>query len=248
MAFLTHVFPNPRLAALAPVLLYRTFGPTLPEGMAQGAVLWGAALQLAMKHPSSLAAAGFDGPPPVAAGKLFSALLGHRSGVVFAVDEWPVCFERVETPNGRIQLALPDLLEGVTALAAEDAGERPPDFPFVLSAGERRAFTANTILRDPRWRRKDPDGALRMSPADAADLGVATGDEVRLTTRRGAAVVPVEVTDDMQPGHVSLPNGLGIGAGVAPNELTALEDQDPYAGTPWHKHVPARVEPLTTGG
>jgi hypothetical protein len=51
----------------------------------------------------------------------------------------------------------------------------------------------------------------------------------------------------MQPGHVSLPNGLGLAygdatAGVAPNELTSSEDRDPFVGTPWHKHVPARLE------
>ena len=64
--------------------------------------------------------------------------------------------------------------------------------------------------------------------------------------------MPVEVTDAMQPGHISLPNGLGLDypdedgrpvvAGVAPNELTAAEDRDWLAGTPWHKHVRARVE------
>jgi len=58
----------------------------------------------------------------------------------------------------------------------------------------------------------------------------------------------------MQPGHVSLPNGEGMsytprdgGAariGVAPNELTASADRDFLAGTPWHKHVPARVEKI----
>jgi formate dehydrogenase len=30
--------------------------------------------------------------------------------------------------------------------------------------------------------------------------------------------------------------------GAAPNELTASEDRDWFAGTPWHKHVAARVE------
>ena len=60
----------------------------------------------------------------------------------------------------------------------------------------------------------------------------------------------VEVSDRMQPGHVSLPNGLGLdypdagATGVAPNELTAGEDRDSFAGTPWHKHTPARVEAL----
>jgi formate dehydrogenase len=31
-------------------------------------------------------------------------------------------------------------------------------------------------------------------------------------------------------------------AGVSPNELTSSELRDEYAGTPWHKSVPARIE------
>jgi formate dehydrogenase len=64
----------------------------------------------------------------------------------------------------------------------------------------------------------------------------------------------IEISDRMQPGHVSLPNGLGVdypdprgrheATGVAPNELTSSEDRDWLAGTPWHKHVPARIEAL----
>ena len=30
--------------------------------------------------------------------------------------------------------------------------------------------------------------------------------------------------------------------GVAPNDLTSADWRDAYAGTPWHKHVPARIE------
>ena len=63
----------------------------------------------------------------------------------------------------------------------------------------------------------------------------------------------VELSTAMQRGHVSLPNGMGLDArgdgalgGVAPNELTALEDRDPFVGTPWHKHVPARIEVAAT--
>ena len=33
-------------------------------------------------------------------------------------------------------------------------------------------------------------------------------------------------------------------AGVAPNELTSGADRDWIAGTPWHKSVPARLEPI----
>ena len=51
----------------------------------------------------------------------------------------------------------------------------------------------------------------------------------------------------MQRGHIALPNGLGLGyegttTGIAPNELTSTEDRDPFVGTPWHKHVPARLD------
>jgi hypothetical protein len=33
--------------------------------------------------------------------------------------------------------------------------------------------------------------------------------------------------------------------GVAPNELTSGDHRDPIAGTPYHKHVPARLEPVS---
>ena len=48
------------------------------------------------------------------------------------------------------------------------------------------------------------------------------------------------------------PRGLGLQYpslnepfGVAPNDLTDLDDRDPWVGTPWHKHVPARLEPVS---
>jgi anaerobic selenocysteine-containing dehydrogenase len=57
----------------------------------------------------------------------------------------------------------------------------------------------------------------------------------------------------MRPGHVALPNGLGLThtpagepVGVSPNELTSSDHRDPIAGTPYHKHVPARLEPIAS--
>ncbi len=183
-------------------------------------------------------------------------LLGHLSVLenvmapaLFSRDERSVetrareVLERV----GQIQLELPDLLEELERCLGSAPDATDLSFPFVLSAGERRSFTANTLLRDPAWRNKDAAGALRICPSDASALGVATGAELRLTTRRGTALVTVEVSDTMQPGHVSLPNGLGTSygderPGVAPNELTSLDERDPFVGTPWHKHVRARLE------
>jgi anaerobic selenocysteine-containing dehydrogenase len=248
---------DPRLAAVAPVVLYRAIGGLLPAGSAEAAALWGVCQLAAPRNAAAMARAGFGGAPHEAADALFDAMLAAKSGVVFAVDEWEDSFQRVQTPNQRIQLAVPELFDELDALRTEPAPAPSTEFPLVLSAGERRSFTANTIIRNPDWRTKDRDGALRMHPEDAARAGVVHGGRARLTTRGGAAEVHVEVSERMQPGHVSLPNGQGLDfpaapgevvfTGVALNELTRGEDRDAFAGTPWHKHTPARVEALKIG-
>jgi anaerobic selenocysteine-containing dehydrogenase len=252
--FLELAGSNPRLLGVAPVVLYRAIGDLLPEGLREGAAVWAFCQIAAQRHGGSLAPPGVGGEPGDAGDALFDALLASKSAVVFAIDEWEENFARLGTPNRRIQLAVTELFDELDSLATEKPPGPSAEFPFLLSAGERRSFTANTIIRNPAWRRKDRAGALRMNPEDAKRVGVADGARVRLSTRRGSAEVPVELSDRMQAGHVSLPNGLGLdfpdasGApvptGVAPNDLTRGEDRDWLAGTPWHKSTPARVEAL----
>jgi anaerobic selenocysteine-containing dehydrogenase len=249
--FLRLTAERPELAGLVPVILYETLGPTLGRGNEAAALLWGAAHTCALAYPESVRRAGFSGDGPALGEALFEAILTRRSGVTFTVDEYEETWRRLATPDGRVNLAIPELLRELDELATGTT-TRDAAFPFVLTAGERRSSTANTIFRDPAWRKKDPAGALRISPHDAETLGVADGGRVRVTTVRGSAETVVEITDRMQPGHVSLPNGLGLSYpdatgrsvvhGVAPNELTASAHRDAIAGTPWHKHVPARVE------
>jgi formate dehydrogenase len=145
------------------------------------------------------------------------------------------------------------MLELLSARRTADVPGTDPQFPLILSAGERRSFSANTIIRDPSWRKRDANGALRVSPADAERFDLHHGGQALVTTSRGSVQVAVEVNDTMLAGHISLPNGLGLDyrspdgvvtAGVAPNELTDSFHRDPIAGTPFHKHVPARVEPV----
>jgi anaerobic selenocysteine-containing dehydrogenase len=249
---LLRVLSDPQLGGLAPIILYRTL--ELPEELREGAVVFGLVLRAAMSSAAPLARAGFGGTPFDAALKLFDAILESESGVVFAIDEWSDVLKRVKTPDRKLHVLLPDLLAELDKLITSPVGATDPLFPFVLTAGERRSFTANTIIRDPAWRKKDAEGALRIHPADAEELGVGSGGLVRLTTKRDSVIVAIEVSDSMQRGHISLPNGLGLGypangggdarTGVAPNELTSTEDRDPFVGTPWHKHVPARLESI----
>ena len=52
-------------------------------------------------------------------------------------------------------------------------------------------------------------------------------------------------------GHISLPNGQGMDTrdeageverkGTATNELTGSGHRDFFAGTPWHKYIPANI-------
>jgi anaerobic selenocysteine-containing dehydrogenase len=245
---------NPKLASLVPVVLYETLGKVQLGSAAPAAVMWGLAHICARTYPESVRRAGFDGDPIAQGEALFEKIFTSRDGVVFSVDDYDETWRRVETADGKVRLAVPELLGELASLRDEVTQPRDPAFPFVLAAGERRTSTANTIFRDPEWRRKDGDGALRISAEDAARIGVTNGGLARVTTKRGSVVATVEVTETLQAGHVTLPNGLGLSypdengdprvRGVAPNELTASEDRDWLAGTPWHKHVAARVEAI----
>jgi formate dehydrogenase len=240
---------EPALAKVLPYVLYETLGPTLPDGLAGAAALWGLAQRVAMTYPDAMRRAGHaDGDA------LFDAILAGRSGVTFTVDEYEDDWTYVTHPDKRIALEIPALVAELRGLLDVQPGLTDDDFPVVLSVGERRAYTANDIIRNPDWRKRDANGALRVSAEDAQQLGLADGGRARITTARGSAEATVEVNDGMLAGHASLPNGFGVdftdsdGAthlpGVAPNALTSSGWRDEIAGTPWHKHVPARIEPV----
>ncbi|MGH3639057.1 MAG: molybdopterin-dependent oxidoreductase [Mycobacterium sp.] len=250
-AFLVAVSANPAMGRVLPYVLYETLGPSLPDGLAGAAALWGLAQKTAMAYPDAVQRAGHaDG------NALFEAILTGRSGVTFTVHEYSDDYALITHSDHRIAVEIPEMLDDIRALRSERSEHTSAEFPMVLSAGERRAYTANDILRNPSWRKRDVDGALRMSPQDAVAIGVSDGGRARITTAAGTAEATVEITDAMLAGHVSLPNGYGVDyieadgsrtvPGVAPNALTSTEWRDAYAGTPWHKHVPARVEALST--
>ena len=240
---------NPRIMRLVSYVLYETLGPTLPDGAAAASALWGLAQRCALTYPDAVRRAGHaDGDA------LFDAILAGGSGITFTLDDYEDAWSYVSHPDKRFALEIPELLDELRALASRRPGWTTEEFPLVLSAGERRSSTANTIIRDPDWRKRDRDGALRVSAEDAARIGLTDGARVLVTTAAGSAEATVEITEAMLPGHIALPNGQGVDypaadgdpvlTGVPANELTSLEWRDPLAGTPWHKHVPARLEPI----
>ena len=116
------------------------------------------------------------------------------------------------------------MLDEISGLRDARATLTTPEFPVVLSAGERRAYTANDIFRDPGWRKRDADGALRVSVEDAQALGLVAGGRARITTAAGSAEASVEISEAMLPGHASLPNGLGL-------DFVDDDGKHPYSGS-----------------
>jgi anaerobic selenocysteine-containing dehydrogenase len=242
---------DPSLMDIAPTLLYRTLGQHLPAGMETAAGLWPLAQQLAVRKQAAVEKAGISDQGQGLGNALFDVIINSPSGAIILSEEWADTWSRLGS-DGKVNLSNPELLAEIDVLQAGASDETSSEYPFLMAAGERRAFTANTIIRDPDWRRKDAEGALLIHPEDAARLNLGSGSRATITTQTGDANVLVEVSDRMMRGHVSLPNGYGLGStskdgeweltGVAPNELTSFEDRDKFAGTPWHKSIPVRIE------
>ena len=252
--FQTKVFEllsaNPSLMGIAPALLHRTLAHYLPENMRNAVGLWIPAMEFALANPDQVNRAGITDQGEGLGWALFDRMISSPSGFTFSSEDWEACWSRLG--GGHIQLGNGELIEEIDVLKAGAPAETNDEFPFLLSAGERRAYTANTIVRDPEWRRKDAQGALHIHPEDAARLNLGSGSTATLITEAGEAMVEVEISDRMMRGHVAIPNGLGLHypdddgnpvlTGVAPNELTSLSMRDKFAGTPWHKSVPVRIE------
>jgi len=249
--FLARMAVKPKLMKYLVPILYRTLGTSLAAGMEMASVIWGLSLMYVQSFPLPAKRAGFGGPAPLAANRLFREILNSPSGAVYARTTFEESWGAIRRGGNRINLAIPELLEELLRIQQE-VPVSDEDFPLILSAGERRSETANTVIRNATWHRKGIYASLRLSPQDASEIGCESGDTLRLTTRRSSVDVTAEISDMMSPGHISLPNGAGIDytdssgskqrRGVAPNELTDASSRDFLAGTPWHRHVPARLE------
>jgi anaerobic selenocysteine-containing dehydrogenase len=250
LAFAWKAARDAKVARYAPVVLYRTLGATLPTGFAPAASLWGLSQMFVRKNRDAAARAGFGGSALTAGNKLFDAIITQPSGVIYSVSEYADSWRAVRLPDHKINLCIEEMLGELETLGSK-LPQQDADYPFILSAGERRSDTSNTSIRDAGWHRRGTFGTLRMHPTDAEKIGCQEGDWVRMTTRRGQAQAPVELGADLQLGHVALPNGHGLDytasdgthvhKGVSLNELTDTASRDPFAGTPWHKHVPVQI-------
>ncbi|HVY15272.1 MAG TPA: molybdopterin-dependent oxidoreductase [Rhodopila sp.] len=97
-----------------------------------------------------------------------------------------------------------------TWFAPTDDAQR---FPLSLCTPKSRARTHSIHGNQPHLSRVDPD-TVWMHPMDAAARGLADGQPVKVFNDIGATVLPVQVTDRILPGVVSIKEGAWFAPGA----------------------------------
>ncbi len=162
---------------------------------------------------------------------------------------------RLQTRNKKIALTPQLLLDDMKRLEerlAQGADEG------MLLIGRRHLRSCNSWLHNSERLVRGKDRCtLMVHPDDAVRLNLADGGAARVTSNVGSLVAPVEVTDAVMAGVVSLPHGYGHGrkgvrldvasryAGVSVNDLTDPAEVDRLTGNAVLNGVPVAVEPAS---
>lgn len=135
-------------------------------------------------------------------------------------DGLPVYQEPAESP-----LSTPDLLT---------------DYPLVLTSGGRNNWYTHSQQRNIAvLRARDPQPRVQLHPDDAGPRGIASGDPVMVSSRRGEVRFVAEVTDIIKPGVAHCFHGWNE-ANI--NELTDDRALDPISGFPPFKSLLCQIE------
>ncbi|MCB0994327.1 MAG: molybdopterin oxidoreductase family protein [Acidimicrobiales bacterium] len=161
----------------------------------------------------------------------------------------------IRTLSGKIELA-PPLLSGDVPRLVASLDEPIPDLVLI---GRRSLRSNNSWMHNlPRLVSGSNRCTLLVHPVDAERLGLADADPAAVTSATDTLVAPVEISDEMMPGVVSLPHGwghdrpgvrLGVASrhpGVNVNLLAAPGDVDPLSGNAAVSGIPVTVEPART--
>ncbi len=161
--------------------------------------------------------------------------------------------EVLRTPSGKVELA-PEMIVADVADRLVPSLARHRNGELVL-VGRRDLRSNNSWMHNLEVLVKGkPRCTLQVHPDDAGRLGLVDGAEARVRSRVGALEIPVEVTDGIMPGVVSIPHGWGHDAqgvemavagrhaGVNSNLLADGSQLDPLSGNAVLNGIPVTVE------
>ena len=168
----------------------------------------------------------------------------------------PCMAERLRTEDKKILCAHPDFLAELQRFAASLDDEQLDTLRLI---GRRHVRQNNSWLHNSKRLLKGPDRCtLMIHPDDARARDLSDGGMATVTSRVNSIEIPVEVSDDVMPGVVSIPHGFGHGRkgislsvarekpGVSINDLTDSARFDPLSGNAVLNAVAVKVEKLET--
>lgn len=189
------------------------------------------------EHPEGLPRIYQDHLFPTAAG--YCESYGHD--LITGAPRAPQSY-RADDPAGRA------VIKGAEYMAPF---EEPDDaYPLFLTTGRlvHHFHTRTKTGRAPALAAAAPDERLELSAEDAARFGIADGDWVRVSSRRGQVEARAAVrtsSGGIGAGEVFLPFHYGYsdepGRSRAANELTIYE-WDPVSKQPHYKYAAVRIE------
>jgi anaerobic selenocysteine-containing dehydrogenase len=208
---------------------------------------------------------GFGANP---GGVTLDQLLVNEHGIDFGPLE-PRLPDVLRTPSGLIELAPPVLVDDLQRLRAAIDGEvghvdgapvehgtdgtDGTDGQMVL-VGRRDLRSNNSWMHNIAVLVKGKERCtLQLHPDDAGSLGLTNGQMAIVSSSAGTLRVPVDVTDGIRRGVVSLPHGWGHDAdgsqlrvagrlpGVNSNVLSDHRSLDPLSGTSVLTAIPVTV-------
>jgi anaerobic selenocysteine-containing dehydrogenase len=123
--------------------------------------------------------------------------------------------KRLATSDATVHLAPREYVADLSRLAARyaaSAASAAPAAGGLVLIGRRHLRSNNSWMHNSeRLAKGPPRCTLLIHPDDAKPRGLADGGIAKVSTPRGAIELPVEVTDTMMRGVVSVPHGWGHG-------------------------------------
>ena len=162
--------------------------------------------------------------------------------------------DMLRTASGKVELAPEEIVGDMDRLRAAAARERNGGFVLI---GRRQLRSNNSWMHNlPALVKGKERCTLYVHPDDAVRLGLADGERASVTSATGAIEVPIEVTDEIMPGVVSIPHGWGhdadgvrmgvasAHAGVNSNFLADESMIEPLSGNAVLNGIPVEVSGL----
>ncbi|CAN5571159.1 molybdopterin-dependent oxidoreductase [soil metagenome] len=187
-------------------------------------------------------------------------IMAHPHGWIFGPREYGNLKAALRTPDKKIHVAPTEFVARARELLAGAHPQVPTDYPFQL-ANRRNRHSMNSWLNElPGLHPGGKGNHVVINPADAAALGIAEGDQVRVFSAVGEIALTATLSDRPRTGVVVVDHGWGSrifdprggrapeGYGVNRNLLIDGAPIDPLSQTPAMSSSYVGLERVTPAG